>query len=163
MADSPLCRSARSAEQLDVTRINGGWSVQAEVGEGAGCGEEPLEGPGQLGWVGRCLDDVPLDVLDGSFEHGDPVVQLVEALTCDHQLGVTEAELPGARSRFEVTLTTAPATERPGSAGAAVPLELPPAPPAPVHPRRFRHSDETSPLWWSPAQGFGSKPMRLDG
>ncbi len=149
--------------QLDVTRITGGRLVQAEVGEGAGCGEEPLEGPGQLDWVVRCLDYVPLDVLDGSFEHGDPVVQLVEALTCDHQLGVTQAELPGARARFVVTLTTAPATERPGSAGAAVPLQLPPAPPAPVHPHRFRHSDETNPRWSSLALRNGSGPMRLDG
>jgi hypothetical protein len=96
-----------------------------------------------MGVVAGVLE-VPVEVLDGGFEHVEGVPQLVELRTRHDELRLTEPELLGPTPGLVVTLAArSPAVLRrtPGTAGAGEP---PPAPPAPLLLGLFRHSDEST-------------------
>lgn len=108
--------------------------------------EQPVQAAPHL--MGALVgSQVPLYVLDGRLQHVEPVIQLVERLSGDDELGFAQSYVRGALASLVVSLAAGSAAEPARTARRRPTRQRTAAPPAPVTFPQFRHGDKTSAYW----------------
>src|SRR5690606_26717423 len=166
--ESSFCQVSRSS----------GLPLAEAAADQRPCGlEDPLQRLPVVLLAGRVGGgQVALHVLDGRFEHVEPVVQVVQLRPGDDALRVADPEVLGSAPGLVVPLAAAAPAELPrpsptaghleAAAAPAAPSQLRPPVPCTHHRLYFRHSDEitvTRRCGRYRASGAGARlPARLD-
>ncbi|MGQ0832718.1 MAG: hypothetical protein ACT4OV_13680 [Microthrixaceae bacterium] len=100
-----------------------------DVDQGAAGGEQPGQDVSKL-LLPTCRRKIPVNILDRGLQHVQPIPQIVERVSRQDQLGLTDPELEPALASDVVGLAAGGLAELTWPTGSRPDVESPTAPPA---------------------------------